>query len=83
MPTTLDAIRELVGPIAERECSIDDPDFLRAFTASSSNENAILASASSAASPGTYTFQVHSLVMTHQMISGGFADADSTRLKGW
>jgi flagellar hook-associated protein 2 len=46
--------------------------------ASSSNENALTASANSNAVPGQYTFNVLQTAQTHQLVSQGFNDADQT-----
>ncbi|MFQ6049256.1 MAG: flagellar filament capping protein FliD, partial [Phycisphaerae bacterium] len=55
---------------------LDDRDFFRQAKASSSDENVIVATAAPGATPGTYSFQVLSLVSTHQLVSSGFADVD-------
>ncbi len=47
-------------------------------TATSSNESALLATASAGAQPGTYDFVVQRLVSSHQMMTRGFADRDTT-----
>jgi len=52
--------------------------FFNAFSANSSNDSVLAATASETAAPGSYTFQAHSLVATHSVISRGFADADTT-----
>jgi len=46
----------------------------RPNTATSSNEDVLAASASSAAAEGSYSFRVHQLVQTHQLVSSGFND---------
>lgn len=53
-------------------------EFFRRSTASSSNENAIVASATAGSAVGQFTFSVKSLATTHQIISGGFATADAS-----
>lgn len=52
--------------------------FFQAFSAVSSRPTALSATAASGATPGTYTFRVHQLVSTAQVISSGFADAIQT-----
>lgn len=49
-------------------------------TASSSDSNILTATATTDAKPGSYQFRVHRLVSTHQMISTGFADTDTSAL---
>ncbi len=56
------------------------PTFFRRFSANSSNESVLTATATDKAVPGSVTFRVRSLVSTHSMISRGFADTDSTPL---
>ncbi len=54
-----------------------------AFTvrsASSSNTSVLTATATNKAALGTYSFQVKSLVTTHQMISNGYTDRDTTAI---
>ena len=58
--------------------SLDDPVFFRASRGTSSNENIILPTVEPNAQQGSFSFQVHSLVRTHQLISRGLADADRT-----
>jgi len=48
--------------------------------AASSNESVLTASASAGAIPGNYTFIVDRLVTTSQLMTRGFADADSSGL---
>ncbi len=55
----------------------DEPAFFRAATAVSSNDNVLTAIAAENASPGTFQFQVKSLVSNHQLISEGFANTGS------
>jgi len=57
---------------------LDEQDFFRQAKVNSSNENVMLATVEAGAAPGTYTFQVRSLVTTHQLISRGYADQDRT-----
>lgn len=57
---------------------LDERDFFRQARVNSSNENVMLATVEAGAAPGTYTFQVRSLVTTHQLISRGYADQDRT-----
>ncbi len=49
-------------------------------SASSSNTSVLTASATSKAALGNYSFQVKSLVTTHQLISNGFTDRDTTAI---
>jgi flagellar hook-associated protein 2 len=46
--------------------------------ATSSNTDVLTASAGPSAAQGTYNFNVHRLVSTHQVISRGFADKDAS-----
>ena len=52
--------------------------FFNRFSATSSNESVLTASASETASPGVINLAVKSLVTSHQLISRGFPDADSS-----
>ena len=52
--------------------------FFNQFSANSSNESILTAIASESASPGVINMTVKSLVTSHQLISSGFPDADST-----
>ncbi len=60
--------------------SFTDSSVFGAKTATSSNTSLLTATASEDAATGTYNFTVDKLVSTHQMISRGFADADTTAL---
>lgn len=55
-----------------------EPSFFQQFTAASSNEGVVSASASASAAPGTYAFRVLSLVSSHALVTRGFADSDTT-----
>lgn len=55
----------------------DEPAFFRAFKANSSDSNVLTAVAGQNAVPGSFAFQVHSLVSNHGLISQGYADADT------
>jgi flagellar hook-associated protein 2 len=57
---------------------INNPKFFNQFQANSSDEDVLTAIASAGASPGVIELVVKSLVTSHQMISGGFADPDRT-----
>ncbi len=57
---------------------INNPTFFNQFQANSSNEDVLTAIASPGASPGVVDLTVKSLVTSHQMISGGFANPDQT-----
>lgn len=48
------------------------------FAANSSNEDILTATAGPGAAPGVLNLSVRSLVTNHQLISGGFSDADAT-----
>ena len=52
--------------------------FFRSFSALSTNDAVITASAGETAAPGSHTLRVHSLVANHSVISRGFMDAEST-----
>ncbi len=54
--------------------------FFDIFRANSSDSNVLTATAGAAATLGTFNFRVHSLVSNHELISRGFADADTTPL---
>lgn len=69
------AIRNSASPFGNR-------DFFRAFSAKSSNENAVRVTATSEASPSTTTLRVRSLVTNHAVVSRGFADATSSPVGG-
>jgi len=56
----------------------DRASFFRVFRATSSNENVLTAVAGEDALPGTFTFQVRSLVSSHALVGQGFADANAT-----
>ncbi len=58
--------------------SLTKSSFFNMFSATSSNESILTASASEDASPGVLDLMVKSLVTSHQIISNGFADAKST-----
>lgn len=53
-------------------------EFFRRSTATSSNEGAIVASATAGSAVGQFSFSVKSLATTHQLISSGFATADAS-----
>lgn len=57
---------------------LSDATLFRAATASSSNESTILASATSGAAYGEYTFTVQNLASSYQVISTGFATRDAS-----
>ena len=57
---------------------LGEASFFQAFKATSSNSDVLTARAGQFAIPGTYSFQVHSLVATHSMIGRGFADRSTT-----
>jgi len=58
--------------------SFSKADFFNQFAANSSNDKVLTAKASSGALPGVIDLTVKSLVTSHQLISGGFADANAT-----
>ena len=53
-----------------------------ARTVNVSNENAVVASADSNATPGIYQLSVESLAQAHQIASQGFTDADAQITQG-
>jgi len=53
------------------------PSFFKRFTATSSNEQVVTATAGENALPSTTTFRVRSLVASHSLISRGFASANN------
>ena len=55
-------------------------EVFRSVLASSSNEDVLMASASTKASPGQYTFRVKELVSTSQKMSGGFVSRSESPL---
>ena len=55
-----------------------DATFFNQFAAGSSDESVLTATASAGALPGVIDLVVKSLVTSHQLVSGGFPDADST-----
>ncbi len=57
-----------------------DSSAFGARSATSSNPSVMTATASTTASPGSYNLTVNRLVSSHQMISRGFGDADTTTL---
>ncbi|MFQ5489815.1 MAG: flagellar filament capping protein FliD [Phycisphaerae bacterium] len=60
--------------------NFDQRSFFDVFRANSSDTNVLTATAGAKATLGTFGFQVHSLVASHELISRGFADADTTPL---
>lgn len=58
--------------------SLGDPGLFRTKAATTSNESIATVTASKTAAEGTYAFTVDQLVSTHQLITGGFADTDTT-----
>ena len=58
----------------------DEPDFFKVFRATSSHPNVLTATVGKEATLGSFVFTVHSLVSSHQLISQGFTDADTTPL---
>jgi flagellar hook-associated protein 2 len=58
--------------------SFANADFFRVVKAASSNESSIIASGTTEATPGQYTFTVRNLAAAHQVLSRGFASRDST-----
>ncbi|MFW5652543.1 MAG: flagellar filament capping protein FliD [Planctomycetota bacterium] len=55
-------------------------DIFQSTKATSSDENVLTATATTEAQPGSYQFRVNRLVSTHQMISNGFADTDTSAM---
>ncbi len=56
----------------------DEASYFRSAKATSSNTDALTATAAEGTATGTYTFQVHSLATNHQIISRGMSDKDQT-----
>ena len=54
------------------------PSFFRQFSAVSTDDSILTATAGATAVSGSITFRVRSLVSTHSVISRGFSDKDST-----
>ena len=61
---------------------LDSSDFFNTSKAASSDETSMLATASTGASAGQYTFTVRNLAASHQLISRGFASRSSTPVGG-
>ncbi|MCH7525996.1 MAG: flagellar filament capping protein FliD [Planctomycetes bacterium] len=61
--------------IADR---FDDSVFFNIFSANSSDDGVLTASAGENAVTGSFQFQVKSLVTNHQLVSRGFTDSDRT-----
>lgn len=60
--------------------TFDSSSFFHKATATSSNPEIFTATAAEDAVPGSFAFRVHSLVTSHQLISEGFADPDTTAI---
>ncbi|MBN1344139.1 MAG: flagellar filament capping protein FliD [Phycisphaerae bacterium] len=73
-------INAMVLAAKSAAASFGESSFFKKAKAVSSNENVISATASDGAMPGSYSFTVHSLVSTHQMVSSGFSSIDSARV---
>ncbi len=58
--------------------NFNKPSFFRRFSATSSNEQVVTATAGENALPSTTIFRVRSLVASHSLITRGFASADNT-----
>lgn len=54
------------------------PSFFNRTTATSTNENVLLASGDQIAATGSFTFVVNRLAQSHQLVSNGFTDASTT-----
>ena len=52
--------------------------FFRQFSAASTDEGVLTATAGETAAPGSYSFRVRSLVTNHSLVSRGFANVDTT-----
>ncbi|HUU85842.1 MAG TPA: flagellar filament capping protein FliD [Phycisphaerae bacterium] len=81
----LQAVRTAFADVSARLLSLknttlrfNEPAFFRAFQANSSDADVLTAVADKNAVPGSFGFQVHSLVSNHGLIGQGFADADAT-----
>ncbi|WP_166263156.1 flagellar filament capping protein FliD [Marinobacter caseinilyticus] len=72
--TLRSAVTELRLPMRQ----LSAPDNLKAFSASSSNDDVAVTVDSSKANRGTYTVQVNSLAQSQSLASGTFLDKDAT-----
>ncbi len=75
------AFADLAARILSLKNSIllfDEPAFFQNFAAASSNSNVLTATVGQNATVGNFSFLVHSLVRTHQLIGAGRSDADTT-----
>ncbi len=57
---------------------LDDSDFFNRFSATSSDDSVLTATASSFARPGAINLTVKSLVTSHQLVSSGFPDSNKS-----
>lgn len=76
--TALLAVSAKVLAIKSSITNFDKTSFFRRFNATSSNAEALSATASTNAAVGDTSLRVHSLVSSHSVISRGFADATSS-----
>lgn len=80
----LQAVRTAFADVSARLLNLknttlrfNEPAFFRAFRANSSDSTVLTAAAGEDAVPGSFAFQVHSLVSNHALISQGYADAEA------
>lgn len=77
------ALQDVSAKLLSLKLSADNLSLATTFnatTAASSNPTVVTASSASSAPPGVYTFTVDRLVSSQQVITRGFADADSEAL---
>lgn len=70
------AVTELRLPLRQ----LSSADNLKAFSGTSSNEDVVVSVDSTSASPGTYSVTVDSLAQAQSLVSGTFADKDTTAI---
>ena len=80
--TALMDISARVSALLTRVSTLTTASFFRGTTASSSNPGVLSASTGDRAMPGSYSFTVHSLATTHQVVSRGFTSPDAAATPG-
>jgi len=75
--TAFSAISAQISAILNRITALAKPSFFDATSISSSNADALGASASGNVAPGSYDFVVRQLAASHQFISRGYQSADA------
>jgi len=76
--TAFISLSALILAVRNAASRFDETSLFRRAKAVSSDTNVLQATASQGALPGSYSFTVHSLVATQQMITAGFRTADAT-----